>query len=804
MSETNQDSEPLGGHPPGGEAAGNENPPRVDPLGPTQVDPRRAFEMGAQTSDAPTLPAHWSPPEAEVLDPLFPDYDVLEILGRGGMGAVYRGVQKSLDRPVAIKVLPPEMAEADPSFAARFEREAKSMARLDHPNIVHVYDFGRTEAGHWFIVMEFVDGMDFHQLIRSGELDAQGALNAVSQICDALDYAHEQGYVHRDIKPANIFINRKGVLKVGDFGLAKMVEGEVEEGPVRQRTMLTQSGVGMGTPDYCAPEQIDGGPIDHRADIYSLGVMFYEMLTRQLPRGNFPPPSKRVEVDVRIDDVVLRAMESEPELRYSSAGEMRTEVEAVRSAPPSAAEPAPEVKGDAGEPAALSWIFLGPLLVGGAALFGAIAILGRFGFDTWWRGMFWVPVGIVGAVCLFVGLVGLARALAERGKRLRPEGETGRFRVVRRAIFWGGVAVCLAGLGNLVWESARKERRSYVMIPGYVPESPPGGIQPVQPTAGGDRFGLPAFHGELRPIPGTAGWRAEEPGELAIAALKDGVDLSAFHESLPVGLGGVVSLVKGKPTTKALLAILEDGSVRVWGEASTDSVRTFGEVEDRLTDVVAADLHAKHGIALRRDGTVVAWPLGSFAAAQLNGAGLREVVSVCATWHALFAVTSDGTLHVFGEPSRIESLPQLENVRAVSGVLATDAILVLHRDGSLSHAHLHQAKVYEWVANFPSDVGPVRAFSGSPAILLEDGRVIGWQRQAPWSSFEVVRDGRALAQHRWAPIAMTESGEWTFWREVEINPEFARASCRDFLLMTEITPGVVAGIRKVTSSAEPE
>ena len=271
-----------------------------------------------------------------MLDPLFPEYTITELIGRGGMGAVYRGVQKSLDRPVAIKVLPPELANADPSFAARFEREAKSMARLDHPNIVHVFDFGRTHAGHWFIVMEFINGVDFHQLIRSGELDAASALTAVSQICDALEYAHGMGYIHRDIKPDNIFIDRKGKLKVGDFGLAKLIGGEAsEETNTEFNQTLTVTGAGMGTPAYCAPEQIEGRSTDHRADIYSLGVMFYEMLTRELPRGNFQPPSQKVNVDVRIDEVVLRAMESERERRYSSAGEMRTELEAARTVPPS-------------------------------------------------------------------------------------------------------------------------------------------------------------------------------------------------------------------------------------------------------------------------------------------------------------------------------------------------------------------------------------------------------------------------------------------------------------------------------------
>tara|TARA_R110002096_G_scaffold104771_1_gene230686 strand:+ start:6180 stop:10934 length:4755 start_codon:yes stop_codon:yes gene_type:complete len=306
-----------------------QEPQPLDPNEPTEVDAGAAFAMGANSTN-PSAMAGWKPPEPSELDPLLPNYSVEKLLGRGGMGAVYKAIQKNLKRPVAIKLLPAEMAQADPSFAERFRREAQAMAALDHPNIVTVFDFGETSAGHYYFVMEYVDGMDFHQLIHSNQLDAVGALNAVSQICDALEYAHSKGYVHRDIKPANIFINQSGILKVGDFGLAKMITSDEPVSSVKE-AHLTRTGISMGTPIYSAPEQMDGRPVDQRADIYSLGVMFYEMLTHELPRGRFPPPSQKVQVDVRLDQVVLKAMESEPEMRYASATEMRTEVDEVRS-----------------------------------------------------------------------------------------------------------------------------------------------------------------------------------------------------------------------------------------------------------------------------------------------------------------------------------------------------------------------------------------------------------------------------------------------------------------------------------------
>ncbi|MCB1227177.1 MAG: serine/threonine protein kinase, partial [Verrucomicrobiales bacterium] len=281
-----------------------------------------------------TGPGNWEPPLPEELAELMDGYQITGIIGRGGMGAVYRAIQTSLDRQVAVKVLPPEVG-ADPEFEARFRREAKAMAKLNHPNIVQIYDFGLTRAGHHYFVMEYVDGTDLHQLIRSGRLDADGAVNAVSQICDALEYAHTEGYVHRDIKPANIFLNSKGMIKVGDFGLAKLIDGTTEVS-LSEQMGLTLPGIAMGTPNYIAPEQLAlGGVVDHRADIYSLGIMFYEMLTGEIPRGHVRPPSQKVKtLDVRIDGVVFKAMETDPADRYQTATALRTDVEGIRTTPP--------------------------------------------------------------------------------------------------------------------------------------------------------------------------------------------------------------------------------------------------------------------------------------------------------------------------------------------------------------------------------------------------------------------------------------------------------------------------------------
>jgi serine/threonine protein kinase len=240
---------------------------------------------------------------------------------------VYKGRQTSLDRMVAIKLLPLEVS-IDRDFGDRFVREARTMARMNHPNIVSVFDFGNTTEGHLYFVMEFVEGTTLHQLIKSVGLKPTQALEIIVRVCEALQYAHSEGVIHRDIKPANILVDTKGRVKVTDFGLARMDTAKTPE-----EWGQTMTGMVLGTPDYMAPEQKKGIRVDHRADIYSLGVMLYEMLCGEIPAGIFDPPSQRVAVDERIDQVVIRAMQQEPDRRYASTGEMKTAVETIRDTP---------------------------------------------------------------------------------------------------------------------------------------------------------------------------------------------------------------------------------------------------------------------------------------------------------------------------------------------------------------------------------------------------------------------------------------------------------------------------------------
>ncbi len=294
---------------------------------PTGAEADKA-DASKPTSDVPTSttpPGGFVPPEPAELAKQFPQLEILELLGQGGMGAVYKARQKQLDRLVALKILPPQVAQTE-AFAQRFTREARSLARLSHPHIVMVHDFGHTEEGLYYFIMEFIDGTDLRHVIQAGELSAAEALAIVPQVCEALQFAHEEGIVHRDIKPENILLDKKGRVKIADFGLAKLLDR-----PATVYT-LTQAGQRMGTPHYMAPEQIEHpGQVDHRADIYSLGVVFYEMLTGELPLGRFPLPSKKVRIDVRLDEVVLKTLEKEPELRYQQASEVKIDVETISS-----------------------------------------------------------------------------------------------------------------------------------------------------------------------------------------------------------------------------------------------------------------------------------------------------------------------------------------------------------------------------------------------------------------------------------------------------------------------------------------
>ncbi|MDZ4401393.1 family 16 glycoside hydrolase [Prosthecobacter sp.] len=294
-------------------------------------DEQPTIPTARPNSSHPSSSGMWQAPEVEELQAMLPQYEIIEILGRGGMGAVYKARQKSLKRLVAIKILPLGAADDEMQFIERFQNEAQTMAAMNHPAIVSVYDFGETPDGLLYFIMEFVDGTDVQKMIRaSGKLSGDYALAITAHVCDALHYAHSRGVIHRDIKPANILIDQEGHVKVADFGLAKMHDPSQTSG-------LTRTNMAMGTPDYIAPEVLSPGTVvDHRADIYAVGVMLYQMLTGEVPRGMFKLPSKKgIDSDPRFDAIIGKAMETDREERYQSAMDVRRALDVILTTPQS-------------------------------------------------------------------------------------------------------------------------------------------------------------------------------------------------------------------------------------------------------------------------------------------------------------------------------------------------------------------------------------------------------------------------------------------------------------------------------------
>src|SRR5947207_50453 len=270
-------------------------------------------------------------------------YRIEQEIARGGMAEVYLARDESLNRQVALKALFPEFAR-EPSFVERFRREAQAAANLNHPNIVGIYDWGQ-EDGTYFIVMEYVEGRSLRDLIRSeGLIDPGRAADITAEIASALAFAHRSGVVHRDVKPGNVLITPQGNVKVTDFGIAR---AGASDG-------LTQTGSVMGTATYFSPEQAQGLPVDGRSDVYSLGIVLYEMVTGVVPfTGDSPvavaykhvreeplaPSQRNPEVPPDLEKIILAALAKDPDHRYQSADDMREDLLLFRRGRPLAAAP---------------------------------------------------------------------------------------------------------------------------------------------------------------------------------------------------------------------------------------------------------------------------------------------------------------------------------------------------------------------------------------------------------------------------------------------------------------------------------
>jgi len=389
--------------------------PHSDPAGPRPGDEEAARLLEAGLTDsAPAGRA--APPRPEDVAPHFPALEILEVLGQGGMGVVYKARQRKLDRLVALKVLPRDLS-GDPAFAERFAREARTLAKLDHPNVVRVHEFGDVD-GLYYLLLEYVDGASLRQVMDAGRLAPEEALAIVPQICEALQYAHDQGVVHRDIKPENVLIDGRGRVKIADFGLAKLTD----RGPAD--LTLTGTRQVMGTFQYMAPEQYRSPQdVDHRADIFSLGVVFYEMLTGELPVGRFQKPSEARDLDRRIDGIVMRALERERERRYQRASEVGRDVTRVGSTGVVAPDgpPAAPAGGRAAGRTALAWLVVAAALI--PLGIGVAAFLREFHRRLFDMEAYeaWITAGwVVSALWLAGAAIALVVAWQTRRERTRP------------------------------------------------------------------------------------------------------------------------------------------------------------------------------------------------------------------------------------------------------------------------------------------------------------------------------------------------------------------------------------------------
>ncbi len=336
------------------------------------INPELAVTVASHRPQPAQQPLHEGDKLTAVMKhPEVPGYELVELLGKGGMGEVWRAKQLSLGRMVALKLLPAKFAK-DAEFVARFEKEANALAALSHPGIVQIIDRGQA-GDHYYFTMELVSGINLREMLGSGRLPLRDALRIGTQVARAIEYLHDRSIVHRDLKPENVLVDARGHIKIADFGLAGMKGNERD-------IALTATAVAMGTVNYMAPEQRrDAKNVDHRADLYSLGVLVYELLTGELPIGRFKVPSAHVpDLDTAVDEVVCQLLESDPGARPGDAKQLAAVLEAVTPPAAGVTTSRPKLATNLAAPPGTSQL-LPPRSrpwKAGVAVLGALALLG--------------------------------------------------------------------------------------------------------------------------------------------------------------------------------------------------------------------------------------------------------------------------------------------------------------------------------------------------------------------------------------------------------------------------------------------
>ncbi|MEM7145766.1 MAG: protein kinase [Verrucomicrobiota bacterium] len=695
----------------------------------------------SQPSSGPTKPHHsFVPPSVEELAAQFPRYDIIELIGHGGMGAVYKARQSKLDRFVAIKVLPKNLG-ADQAFAERFEREAQAMAKLHHSRIVTVHDFGETANGYLYIVMEFVRGTTLLDLIKNDNLENAQILAIVTQICDALQYAHKHGVIHRDIKPANIMLDVEGQVKVADFGLAKLADSI--------GNTITQTNVALGTPNYVAPEALVlNTEVDQRADIFAVGVLIYEMLTGKIPRGVFVPPSnKSQDIDPRLDDVVMRAMQAEPNDRYQQITQLWTDVDRIRTTPaPAMGTPVPAPGAVPKEPLSKSSSQDSPAQPKPrlALVAGLIIVLATT------------------AVWIFASKYAVTPSAAkytpsddDPGKNM-PEAkspvETPSASTKPKD---PGSSKNHSDPPAAAHQSAEAQREQMRRrIEAAIKARPENTTQkrPGDPRPSTRRPSVT----KLRERP------RQTSGNVLITRVDGGPIAATGLANLPADLDRVVDIqISQNPPwndedTPFAVALLADGSLRVWG---TDDPE-LRQIPENLGQVTKIAVGLSHILALSAEGSIVAW--GHNAAGQcLVPEGLSNVVEIAAGGQHSVALLRDGSVVTWGADSE-DSYNQPPELLSQGGFTSIQGkgmhSLALHQDGTV----IAWGDPDHGVTEPPIDLDNVTAITSTwntAAALLENGKVVIWGAESiadPVPSESVVEIQSTID----SLLLRTQSGRW--------------------------------------------